>query len=285
MDGWAVVPNGVATALPMSLELATVLKAVSVRGGCDSSGKCSTFSSVSLSFEGVSVSSGPEASPALSGVSFEVSSAVIGGVCTASSAIGGIGSSSACTAGSWATSCAGVSSGSCLCSSGAGTVFSAGLGTAGAGFGGAENMLAHVFFAALWTADAAASTVDLCSGASFVCSAAWPFSLGSAVAAGVVSHAADSVVGIEEAARGAPLVLGVPPRPPRVPVKPPRPRSVPRPRPPRTLSPPRRAASPRPPRVLDAPSEGSTFSFALERERSAFLGTSANCETEPRRCC
>jgi hypothetical protein len=141
-------------------------------------------------------------------------------------------------------------------------------------------MLAHVFFAAPATADAAASTVDLGSGASFADSAAWLFSLGSATA-GVVSHAGDSVVGIEDGARGPVLM---PPRPPRTAPRPPRPRSVPRPRPPRTLSAPRRGASPRPlPRMPSAPSVGAVFSLAaLERERSfAFLGTSANCETEP----
>jgi hypothetical protein len=89
------VLRGVATALPMSFELATVLNAVSVGGGFETSGKCSTFSSVSLSFDGVSVSSGPDPSPNLSGVSFEVSSNANGDCSTTSSATGGMGISSA----------------------------------------------------------------------------------------------------------------------------------------------------------------------------------------------
>jgi hypothetical protein len=184
----------------------------------------------------------------------------------------------------WATSWAGVSSCSCAASSGVALGFSAGLGTAGTGLG-AENMLAHVFFAAPATAVAAAATVDW-SSVGFADSAVWPGSLDS-VAAGVVSQAAASDDVTAEAARG--VVLMAPPRPPRAPLKAPRPRSVPRPRPPRTLSPPRRGPSPRPaplPRRLGA-SAGTTFSRGtLERERSlAFLGTSANCETAPRLHC
>ena len=82
-------------ALPISFELATVLRAVSVGGGCDSSGRCSTFSSVSLSLEGVRVTSGRVPSSILSGVNLDVSSMAMDGSWTTSSAIGGMGNSSA----------------------------------------------------------------------------------------------------------------------------------------------------------------------------------------------
>ncbi|KAH8642771.1 hypothetical protein IG631_00234 [Alternaria alternata] len=201
----------------------------------------------------------------------------MGGVSTASSATGGIGSSSACTAGSWATWCAGVSSGACAGTSGAGAAagFGAALGTAGTGLG-AANILAQVFFAAVRPAS---TTGFMASGvASGACTVSSSFlvSLDSSGTVGV-SHAADSVVGTDPAAARGPLAA--PPRPPRIP---PRPRSVPRPpRPPRPLSTPRRAPSGRP-RRLDAPSMGTTFSLALERDLSfAFFGTSENCETAP----
>lgn len=261
--------NGVATALPMSFELATVLKAVSVGGGCDSSGRCSTFSCVNWSPDGVKLISGVATSMGLSGVFLGVSFVVGGGVSmTVSAAGGGMGSSSAGTAGSSGTSFVGGPSGTCAGTSGAtaGAGFGAGLGTAGAGLG-AANMLAQVFFAASTTG---LMTSGVASGACAVVSSCL-VSLDSSATA-FVSHAEDSFVGTDPAAVRGPAAA--PPRPPRMP---PRPRSVPLPpRPPRALSTPRRAPSGRP-RRLEVPSAGRMFSFALERDLSlTFFGTSEN---------
>jgi hypothetical protein len=251
--------------LPMSLELATVLAAVSVGGGCDSSGRCSTLSLVSSSLEGVRLISGPVDSSTLSGGGIDVSSIATGSSSAISSATGGIdGKFSPSTTGSCATSSAAFSD-AWVGSSWVGAGFAAGFGATGLGTG--ANMLAHVFFA-----DAAtAATVDFGSSGSAAAGAldlACPFSVGS-VEAGT-SHAGDSEVGTE----GAPAAARVPfvapaPRPPR---NPPRPRSVPRPRP-RTLSPPRLRPAPR---VENVPSAGAPASFALDRDRSLPFLTSAN---------
>lgn len=234
--------------------------------GCDSSGKCSTLSLVSSSFEGVRVTSGVvDSSSSLSGINLDVSSSAIGGSSTTSSAQGGIGNSSASTADSCATSWAGVSAGVEAGSSRGGAGFTTGFGGAGAGLD--ANMLAHVFFVG---AAAAACFGPSGSAAAGSLALAGPSSFASAEAAGI-SHAGDSTVGTE----GAPRVPFVaPPRPPR---NPPRPRSAPRPRP-RALSPPR---APRPPRTVDVPSVGALASFTLERDRSFAFLTSANWETLP----
>jgi hypothetical protein len=287
------VLNGVATpTLPMSLELATVLKAVSVGGGLDSSGRCSTFSLVNSSFEGASSGTGP--SSILSVVGLDGSSAMIVGSST-SSATGGAGASSTCGTGSGVASTAGVSVGAGVCSLGGAAGFAAGFGGVGSGLG--ANMLAHVFLAATTGCFAAStgcfstseadpgtfsmSSFDSAAGVGFASDApASAAGLAPQAPPSVVdgeSHAADSVVGIDEVAREP---VAAPPRPPR---KPPRPRSVPRPRPPRTLSAPRRGASPRAERTAEVESVGANASFvALERDRSfAFLGTSLNWETAP----
>lgn len=265
------VLSGVATLarLPMSLELATVLATVSVAGPCEVSGKCSMFSFVNSSLEGVRVSSGAVPS-SLSLVALDESSATTGASSIASS---GTGSCSASTTGSCATSGTDGSTGAGAGSSGGGAGFATGLGTTGLGMG--ANMLAQVL---------AAGAAGLGGSGFAAAGASTGFGCASSFASLVVAgrfHAFDSAVGTEVGSAAAPVrVPFVAAAPPRLPRYPPRPRSVPRPRP-RTLSPPR--ARPLAPRGGRVESVAVVVSLTFERERSLAFLTSANCETWPGR--
>lgn len=270
------VLSGVATLarVPISFELATVLATVSVAGPCEASGRCSMFSFVNSSLDGVRLSS-VAALSSWSGTVLGPSSVGTGGSSMISSATGGAGGGASCSAsamGSCTTSGADASMGAGAGSSGGGAGFADGLGTAGLGTG--ANILAQVFAAG---AGAGLGASGFGAGVSVGLDCASSF---ASLEAGTF-QAFDSVVGTEVASAAPPArVPFVGAAPPRLPRNPPRPRSVPRPRP-RTLSPPRARPLPLAPRSADAPSVAAFVSLTFERDRSLAFLTSANWETCP----
>lgn len=234
-----------------STVLATVLAAVADAGGCDTSGNCSTFDSVSASFDGVNVigvssntASGVSPGPSDTGCSSTVDDVSSAGII---SSVKGTGVASSCFA------------------TGAGPATF--LVAAGA-FANKPAQPPTLLFTEVW---ASVFSLTVATGVSVLVSSV------HAAAAGV-STAPFVGVSLEVAARGSPqlsspavvavfvpfvCVAALAPRAAR---------SVPRPRP--RLSP---APRPRPPRL---PAAAVDASLAL----GFFLTTSPHCEIVPRAC-